>query len=229
MRGVNKNTVYGHLKKFQEKAGGYTGNDIVKLAKELNVNRKTLNRNIEKWSETDTRFLDIKYLGKRYISLTLDEAFEIERNLIDNPLMVKKYLLESINANRIHNDLVPLPKTPFYEVVDKYIKTILNGSNIQHIWLKVHGVTPSKKYSLEEAKKSLKTVFNFDGLKGYGGVDIENIATRLQQANEWFDDYYSGAGNQGITDNTSYWLCTAADCSTSCQVTIEDGIIVGCP
>jgi len=115
MRGVNKNTIYGHLKKFQEKAGGYTGNDIFKLAKEFNINRKTLNRNIEKWSETDTRFLDIKYLGKRYISLTLDEAFEIERNLMDNPLMVKKYLLESINANRVRNDLVPLPKTSFYE------------------------------------------------------------------------------------------------------------------
>ena len=112
---------------------------------------------------------------------------------MDNPLIVKKYLLESINANRNRNDVVPFPKTSFYDVIDKYIKSILNGSNIQYIWLKVHGVTPSKNYSLDEARNSLKKVFNFDGLKGYGGVDIENIAIRLKQSKEWFNEYYSGA------------------------------------
>lgn len=35
-------------------------------------------------------------------------------------------------------------------------------------------------------------------------------------------------GSSGITDSTSYWLCTASDCSTSCQVTICGGIITGC-
>ena len=33
---------------------------------------------------------------------------------------------------------------------------------------------------------------------------------------------------QGITDTTSYWLCTAADCSSTCQVYIEGGIIYLC-
>lgn len=42
-------------------------------------------------------------------------------------------------------------------------------------------------------------------------------------------DYYSGDGTQGITNNTSYWLCTAANCSTTCQATIKDGLITGCP
>jgi hypothetical protein len=35
-------------------------------------------------------------------------------------------------------------------------------------------------------------------------------------------------GTQGLTDSTSYWLCTAADCSTKCQVTITNGLITGC-
>jgi len=39
---------------------------------------------------------------------------------------------------------------------------------------------------------------------------------------------YKNNGNTGVTDNTSYWLCTAADCSTKCQVDIDGGIIVGC-
>lgn len=41
-------------------------------------------------------------------------------------------------------------------------------------------------------------------------------------------DYYSGDGSQGITDSSSYWLCTASDCSTTCQADIKDGLIVGC-
>ena len=32
----------------------------------------------------------------------------------------------------------------------------------------------------------------------------------------------------GMTDTTSYWLCTASDCSTKCQVQIKNGLIVGC-
>jgi hypothetical protein len=42
------------------------------------------------------------------------------------------------------------------------------------------------------------------------------------------DSYKSGDGSLGITDTSSYWLCTASDCSTSCQVSIKDGLITGC-
>ena len=59
MGGINKSLVYRYLKKCQENTGGYTGTDIVKLAHQLNVNRTTLSRNIEKWSEVDMRFSDI--------------------------------------------------------------------------------------------------------------------------------------------------------------------------
>jgi len=32
----------------------------------------------------------------------------------------------------------------------------------------------------------------------------------------------------GLTDNSSYWLCTSADCSSSCQVRIIGGFITNC-
>jgi len=41
-------------------------------------------------------------------------------------------------------------------------------------------------------------------------------------------EYLSGDGSQGITDASSYWFCSASDCSTTCQVDIKDGLIVGC-
>ena len=42
------------------------------------------------------------------------------------------------------------------------------------------------------------------------------------------DGTITAGGSVGINDASSYWLCTAADCSTKCQVTINDGIITGC-
>lgn len=32
----------------------------------------------------------------------------------------------------------------------------------------------------------------------------------------------------GLTDNINYWLCTANDCSETCQVVLENGLIVDC-
>lgn len=40
--------------------------------------------------------------------------------------------------------------------------------------------------------------------------------------------YLSSSGNQGYDDSSSYWLCTDSSCSSTCQVTIESGLIVGC-
>jgi len=54
---------------------------------------------------------------------------------------------------------------------------------------------------------------------GYGNLSVDGSVTA--------DTYWSG-GAQGITDSSSYWLCSAADCSTKCQVTIADGLITGC-
>jgi len=39
---------------------------------------------------------------------------------------------------------------------------------------------------------------------------------------------YTTQSGTGVTDSSSYWLCTADDCSSTCQVEIDGGIIVGC-
>lgn len=41
-------------------------------------------------------------------------------------------------------------------------------------------------------------------------------------------NYYSSDGSQGITDTSSYWLCTSSNCLSSCQVQIKNGLITGC-
>ena len=70
----------------------------------------------------------------------------------------------------------------------------------------------------------------FDGETNDGTVTYMEDEDRLDFDGAFkANDYYSGDGSQGITDTTSYWLCTASDCSTTCQVTIKDGLITGCP
>ena len=64
-------------------------------------------------------------------------------------------------------------------------------------------------------------------------VDADSSLMSLDEtgavdAKSFTGDHKSSDGTAGITDNTSYWFCTAADCSTSCQVTIKDGLITGC-
>jgi len=40
--------------------------------------------------------------------------------------------------------------------------------------------------------------------------------------------YAEGGTKQGTTNSASYWLCTSADCSSTCQVEIVDGLIISC-
>ena len=39
---------------------------------------------------------------------------------------------------------------------------------------------------------------------------------------------YSVKGQAGVTNNTGFWMCKDSTCSTTCQVNIQGGIIVGC-
>jgi len=56
------------------------------------------------------------------------------------------------------------------------------------------------------------------GIFDFGGADDFVLSPNVTTA----------SGNSTITDSSSYWFCTASDCSSTCQVTIEDGLIVGC-
>jgi hypothetical protein len=60
-------------------------------------------------------------------------------------------------------------------------------------------------------------------------MTIDGTDITAGSGNAFAGDHKSSSGNAGITDNSSYWFCTAANCASTCQVTIEDGLIVGCP
>ena len=46
------------------------------------------------------------------------------------------------------------------------------------------------------------------------------------------DTFFKGGPEEvddtGLTDDCSYWLCTDENCEETCQVIVEDGLIVNC-
>jgi hypothetical protein len=66
----------------------------------------------------------------------------------------------------------------------------------------------------------------FAGNVGIGTATPQNTLNVIGDVNAT-SGFVVGA-NTGITDTSSYWLCTASDCSSTCQVQINGGIITGC-
>lgn len=72
---------------------------------------------------------------------------------------------------------------------------------------------------------------SFKGGGPVGGpwnFDVYSNGNTTIGANLTATNYFSGDGSQGITDDSSYWLCTSVNCDDTCQVEIKDGLITGC-
>jgi len=83
-------------------------------------------------------------------------------------------------------------------------------------------------YGEDDVISDLQEVSVEDGLEVAGNVTFLSnldISGDLQA-----EDYYSGDGTQGITDNTMYFCQVPAGtkCATWCLADIKDGLIVGC-
>ncbi len=70
---LNKGKIYTELFEYQQRFGGYTGKDLDNISRALGFDRRTLKRNVEKWSKTDPLFAELKYIGQRSISVTLED------------------------------------------------------------------------------------------------------------------------------------------------------------
>jgi len=143
----------------QIERGGYSGNDIAKLAKNIPVSSHALRKRINYWTSTDPAFNQLTYQGQRTISITLDDFILIDQQLNDKPLGRMSDILRVINDNRQEQGKEPIPSSSFYRFVN------------------------SQKESL----------FTYTDLKTFGGIDIDSIASRLQEAQKWFQRTHPGA------------------------------------
>jgi len=171
---INRELVFVFLKIKQDENGGYTGQDITELAKKLSVSEWGLKKRIDFWTQTDTNFAELKYLGERSIPMTLDDFFIINQSLRSNPLILKTDILEEVNKIRSYQGLIPIPEATFYRIAEQCEKQLYSDVPDEVKWLYANKIGISSEYALPLAHQSLTDVFTFSELKTFGGIDIVN-------------------------------------------------------
>ncbi len=184
---IYREQVLKFLYEKQETEGGYTGNDLTKLAELLQVTSRGLRKRLSFWIKTDKQFSKFIYLGKEKPTVTLYEFFKIEHELASNPIQVKKGIHEDIQEQRKEHNQKPLSKPTFYRAARQKILS-MHCSETNN-WFKAKDIHFPEDYSLEKNRESLQTIFTFSDLKTYGGANIDAICQRLTKAKEAFSIY----------------------------------------
>jgi len=185
---IDVNYVLERLSTLQIESGGYYGTDVTKLSKELGVTPRGLRKQISEWKRSIKEFRDLRYLGKRPPSVTLNEFIEIEARMHLNPIEVKSHVLEDIRADRLCVGLQNLPSSTFYRAM-KQTDLYQFLSEAKYSWFKVRGIEIPDDYSVSDERNTLSTLFTFSNLKAYGGADLQEIFNRLTNAKRHIGKY----------------------------------------
>jgi hypothetical protein len=175
---IGVNYVLERLSTRQIESGGYYGTDVTKLSKELGVTPRGLRKQISGWKRSIKEFHNLKYLGQRPPSVTLDEFSELEARTHSNPIEAKSRLLEDIQDDRLSKGLQNLPSSTFYRAM-KQTDLYQFLSEEKCSWFKVRGIAIQNDYSVYDERTTLSTLFTFSNLKAYGGADLQEISPWL--------------------------------------------------
>jgi hypothetical protein len=159
----------------------------------LGFDRKTIKRDLEKWTTTDPLFAELKYIGKRSIPITFEDIAILNQILSENITIRKQEIIREINEKRIKKGDSPIPQSTLYHIINNMVQTLTNGAPQEHHWLVTQGIEISDMYNLADARTMLSNTFIYTGLKIFGGIDIDGIALRLQETQKWFQETYPNA------------------------------------
>ncbi len=185
-----KKKIYDHLLEYQQRFGGSTGKDLDEIARIFGLNKRTLKRYVEKWSKSDPLFSTLKYTGKRSVPLTLEEVTLLNQRLKENITCTKEVLVREINDNRIRRGDVPISRSSLFYVIDNWIEALTHGAPQEQHWLVLQGIEVSDAYNLSDARAILPNIFTYLDLKTFCGIDIDSVASRLQEAETYFQRTY---------------------------------------
>src|SRR3990172_871095 len=150
---IYREQVLRFLQEKQETEGGYTGNDLTKLAELLQVTSRGLRKRLSFWIKTYKEFSQFTYLGKEKPSVTLSELLKIEQELASNPIRVKKGIHEDLQEQRKEQNQKPLSKPTFYRAAKQKILSMFCSETCN--WFKAKNIPFPEDYSLEKNRESL--------------------------------------------------------------------------
>jgi hypothetical protein len=189
MRRVKKK-IYDYLYACQQQCGGYTGKDVEEIARNLDCNRRTIKRDLEKWTATDPLFAKLRYISKRSVPITLEDIAILNQLLSENITIRRQEIIREINEKRTRRGSTPIPQSTLYHIINNMIQTLTKGAPQEHHWLVTQGIEVSDTYNLADVRTMLSNTFVYSGLKIFGGIDIDGIALRLQEAQKQFQETY---------------------------------------
>ncbi|NQE53770.1 hypothetical protein C5S29_09265 [ANME-1 cluster archaeon GoMg3.2] len=124
---ISKNRVLDFLTRCQIEKGGYTGSDVIILAKSIPVSPQALRKRIDDWNSSDPTFKQLRYIGKQTIPLTIDNFVLIRQWLKENLLGWISDILQELNDNRQKQGKDSIPQSSFYRFVNSQ-KESLTGN-----------------------------------------------------------------------------------------------------
>jgi|GEM_PF-1313360 len=129
---IKRDCVLSYLQEERERAGGYTGTDLVELAEVLGVTYMAIWKGVSKWVKEDPTFANLTYLGRYRPSVTLNEFLEIEERLQSNPLEVKSHILSDLRDIRKIKGEKAIPTSTFYRqtALNEYKRSFLRFSEV---------------------------------------------------------------------------------------------------
>ncbi len=112
--GPNKEKIYNYLFACQKRFGGYTGRNLGEIARITEYDRRTVKRNVEKWTKTDPRFTELKYIDQHFVSITIEDIAILNQHLKKNIMGTKQDIIQEINDNRIKRGDISISQSTLY-------------------------------------------------------------------------------------------------------------------
>ena len=101
-------------------------------------------------------------------------------------------ILREINDNQQKQGKNTIPQSAFYRFINSRKESLTGGAPRELQWAIIFGITIIDTYDLANARASLSDIFTYTNLKTFGGIDIDGITSRLQEAQKWFQQTYPG-------------------------------------
>ena len=205
MENKNVEKLHDYLNTLQFINGGYNGSDITIIAKKFGITPKALRYHIGKLKKIDNGFRKFETISKRTGSIRFDEIEFVERELKRNCLTSKNYLVNKINSQRKSRLQKELPTSSIYYQIDKILKSLGIDEKYPYRWLKQKGINVSGEYNLEEARRSIKELFDITDLSITGIDDLIIVVNRINLCMSWMDKNYMGLDKNLLTYAKEIW------------------------
>ena len=177
------------LTQLEKEKGGYTGQDIDKIAETIDRSYWYVWRRL-RGKIADKEFLQFTYLGRTKGSLNQEEIETIRHWLSDNCLHLGVHILHELNDKRRLLKEPLISRRTFYRTFSKVYSDLDIDENDPFCWLIQRGISVLPEYSLEDARRSLKTTFTLADLANKSFEDLKKIVLRLKMCLKWMDTHY---------------------------------------